>query len=294
MSRISVALGGGGSRGLAHFGALQVLEEEGIEICSVSGISAGAITGARWCRDPDAAILALRAIEILSSPEFRSLRIGGMMLAAANDDRTGLLEAMRSLFRRGMHLAHLARRTSVVDEGVLEQFVEMLIGEGDFEDCRIPLQIVALDLKEARLVTLREGALTPAVTASCALPGIFPPVEFDGMQLIDAGAVSSVPVAAARAFDPDAVVLAIDPSRSLTTCESQESGMQVIQRVAGIARNWLTEQELQEADLVVRPLVGQRSWSDLSDLSSLVEAGRDAMKAAMPDLLEVISARSES
>ena len=62
--------------------------------------------------------------------------------------------------------------------------------------------MVALDLKEARLVTLREGDLLPAITASCALPGIFPPVDLDDMQLIDAGAVSSVPVAAARAADP--------------------------------------------------------------------------------------------
>ena len=292
MTAISVALGGGGSRGLAHFGALQVLEEEGIEIRNLSGISAGAITGARWCLDPDAAILALKAIELLSSPEFKRLRIGGMMLAAANEDRTSLLETVRSLFRRGLHLAHLARRTSVVEEGILEELMQLLVGEGDFSDCRIPFQVVALDLKEARLVTIREGSLLPALTASCALPGIFPPVEIDGMQLIDAGAVSSVPVAAARAGDPDAIVLAIDPSRTLTRTESRTSGIDVIQRVAGIARNWLTEQELREADLVVRPRVGQRTWSDMSDLSSVVEAGRDAMKEAMPRLLEVMEQRS--
>ena len=290
MKVVSVALGGGGSRGLAHLGALQVLEEEGIEISSVSGISAGAITGARWCIDPNAAYLSLNAIELLSSPEFRRLRIGGMMLAGANEERTGLLQTLRSLVRRGLHLAHLARRSSVVEEGILEELITLLVGEGDFSDCRVPFQAVALDLKEARLVTLREGPLLPAITASCALPGIFPPVEIDAMQLIDAGAVSSVPVAAARIADPNAVVLAIDPSRRLLASESRTSGVEVIQRVAGIARNWLTEQELTDADLVVRPRVGQRTWSDLNDLASVVESGRVAMQAAMPQLLELVEA----
>jgi NTE family protein len=292
MTSISVALGGGGTRGLAHLGALQVLEEEGIEIRRVSGISAGAITGARWCLDPNAAILSLRAIELLSSPEFRRLRIGGMMLAAANEEQTGLLPTLRSLVRRGLHLTHLARRHSVVEEGVLEELVQLLVGEGDFSDCRIPFQVVALDLKEARLVTLREGDLLPAITASCALPGIFPPVDLDDMQLIDAGAVSSVPVAAARAADPEAFILAIDPSRRLVATEEKTSGVEVIQRVAGIARNWLTEQELSSADLVIRPQVGQRTWSDMSNLSSLVEAGRVAMQEAMPRLLESLEQRS--
>ncbi len=109
MTTVSVALGGGGSRGLAHIGALQVLEEEGIQIDSVSGISAGAIAGARWCLDPTAAVLALRAIELMSSAEFRNLRLGGMMLAAASDEDNGPFQALRSLLRRGLHLAALLR-----------------------------------------------------------------------------------------------------------------------------------------------------------------------------------------
>ncbi|MGE4631647.1 MAG: patatin-like phospholipase family protein, partial [Planctomycetota bacterium] len=250
---VTVALGGGGSRGLAHLGALQVLEEEGIEIRSVSGISAGAIAGARWSLDPDAAVLSLRAIEVMSSDEFRNIRLGGMMLAAASDEENGPFQAILSLLRRGLHLANLARRPSVIEEGVLEQLIEILVGEGTFDDCRIPFQVVALDLREARLVTIRSGHLAHAVEASCSIPGVFPPVEHEGMLLCDAGAVLSVPVAAARASDPESVVLAIDPSRRLLPTSNIETGMGSLQRVASIARNWLTENELEEADIVVRP-----------------------------------------
>lgn len=288
---VTVALGGGGSRGLAHLGALQVLEEEGIEIRSVSGISAGAIAGARWSLDPDAAVLSLRAIEVMSSDEFRNIRLGGMMLAAASDEENGPFQAILSLLRRGLHLANLARRPSVIEEGVLEQLIEILVGEGTFDDCRIPFQVVALDLREARLVTIRSGHLAHAVEASCSLPGVFPPVEHEGMLLCDAGAVSSVPVAAARASDPESVVLAIDPSRRLLPTRNIETGLGSLQRVASIARNWLTENELEEADIVVRPRVGVRTWSDFRNLSSLVEAGRDAMKSALPALREVLAAR---
>ncbi|MDE0960243.1 MAG: patatin-like phospholipase family protein [Planctomycetota bacterium] len=291
MSTVSVALGGGGSRGLAHIGALQVLEEEGIEIRSVSGISAGAIAGARWCLDPNAAILALRAIEIMSSTEFRNLRLGGMMLAAASDEDNGPFQAIRSLVRRGMHLANLARRPSVIEDGVLTQLVDILVGDGQFEDCRVPLQVVALDLLGARMVTLSSGSLATAVAASSAIPGVFPPVEMDGMLLADAGAVSSVPVAAARAASPESVVLAIDPSRRLLPRQEIDTGMESLQRVATIARNWLTEIELEEADIVVRPVVGQRSWSDMTNLASIVEAGRTAMSEAMPALQEALAAR---
>lgn len=288
---VTVALGGGGSRGLAHLGALQVLEEEGIEIRSVSGISAGAIAGARWSLDPDAAVLSLRAIEVMSSDEFRNIRLGGMMLAAASDEENGPFQAILSLLRRGLHLANLARRPSVIEEGVLEQLIEILVGEGTFDDCRIPFQVVALDLREARLVTIRSGQLAHAVEASCSIPGVFPPVEHEGMLLCDAGAVSSVPVAAARASDPESVVLAIDPSRRLLPTRNIETGLGSLQRVASIARNWLTENELEEADIVVRPRVGVRTWSDFRNLSSLIEAGRDAMKSALPALREVLAAR---
>ncbi|MGE4631580.1 MAG: patatin-like phospholipase family protein, partial [Planctomycetota bacterium] len=159
------------------------------------------------------------------------------------------------------------------------------------DDCRIPFQVVALDLREARLVTIRSGHLAHAVEASCSLPGVFPPVEHEGMLLCDAGAVSSVPVAAARASDPESVVLAIDPSRRLLPTRNIETGLGSLQRVASIARNWLTENELEEADIVVRPRVGVRTWSDFRNLSSLVEAGRDAMKSALPALREVLAAR---
>ncbi|HIC22554.1 MAG: hypothetical protein COB10_11395 [Planctomycetota bacterium] len=287
---VTVALGGGGSRGLAHLGALQVLEEEGIEIRSVSGISAGAIAGARWSLDPDAAVLSLRAIEVMSSPEFRNIRLGGLMLAAASDEENGPFQAIRSLLRRGLHLAHLVRRSSVIEEGVLEQLIDILVGEGTFDDCRVPFQVVALDLKEARLVTIRSGNLAHAVEASCSLPGVFPPVEHEGMLLCDAGAVCNVPVAAARASDPESIVLAIDPSRRLLPTGNIETGIESLQRVASIARNWLTENELEEADIVVRPRVGVRSWSDFRNLSSLVEAGRDAMKSSLPALREVLAA----
>ncbi|MAW77250.1 MAG: hypothetical protein CMJ95_07695 [Planctomycetes bacterium] len=288
---VAVALGGGGSRGLAHLGALQVLEEEGIEISSVSGISAGAIAGARWSLDPDAAVLALRAIEVMSSPDFRNIRLGGLMLAAASDEENGPFQAIRSLLKRGMHLANLARRSSVIEEGVLEQLIEILVGAGTFDDCRVPFQVVALDLLEARLVTISSGHLAHAVEASCSLPGVFPPVEHEGMLLCDAGAVSSVPVAAARASDPDSVVLAVDPSRRLLPTQEIETGIESLQRVASIARNWLTENELEEADIVIRPQVGIRTWSDFSNLASLVEAGREAMKRSLPQLHELLVAR---
>ncbi|MBT5738013.1 MAG: hypothetical protein HN891_10565 [Planctomycetes bacterium] len=289
MTTVSVALGGGGSRGLAHIGALQVLEEAGIQIEAVSGISAGAIAGARWCLDPNAAVLAMRAIELMSSTEFRNLRLGGMMLAAASDEDNGPFQALRSLLRRGLHLANLARRPSVIEDGVLTQLVDILIGDGQFEDCRVPLQVVALDLLSARMVTLRSGSLATAVAASSAIPGVFPPVELDGLLLCDAGAVSSVPVAAARAASPDSVVLAIDPSRRLLPRQEIDTGMESLQRVATISRNWLTEIELEEADIVVRPRVGQRTWSDMTNLSSIVESGRDAMTKAMPELQEALS-----
>jgi hypothetical protein len=65
--------------------------------------------------------------------------------------------------------------------------------------------------------------------------------------------------------------------------------MESLQRVAAIARNWLTEVELEEADIVVQPRVGTRTWSDFSNLSSMVEAGRTAMKAALPQLHEAVA-----
>ena len=164
---VALVLCGGGARGAIEVGLYLALEELGVPVTAVVGSSIGALNGAWIASGMPAAALAtywrrLRRVD-LAVLSWTSLLQG---LAA-----DGLLSARA--FRR-----HLARTLPV----------------RRFEELRIPLTVVATDLMTGAPVEIRDGDLLDAVQASCAVPGLFPPVSWNGRQLVDGGIANNLPV----------------------------------------------------------------------------------------------------
>ena len=179
--KIGLALSGGGARGLAHIGVLKVLEQEGVPVDCLAGTSMGGVIAAGYAAG--------------LSPEFMEQ------------------EALRmSSLRRLLPLTDLSPLRRGLFEG--QKVHEYLIGHlGDrtFDDLRIPLTLVAVDLNAGREVFLSQGQVADAVRATVALPGIFAPVEWDGQLLVDGGLLDNLPADAARLIGAD-VVIAVDVS----------------------------------------------------------------------------------
>ncbi len=162
-------------RGLAHLGALSVLEREGIPIDVVAGSSAGSLIGAVYC-----AGLGVRQLTELAN------LTGWRNFASLTASTKGFVSFAK-----------------------LESWLVALIGDLTFADLSKPFAVVATDLESGEPVILKEERLAPAVRASCSVPGIVPPVKMQGRLLMDGGASDNLPVAAARAMGAD-FVIAVD------------------------------------------------------------------------------------
>ena len=282
-SKVVLALGGGGSRGLAHLGVVRVLEREGVPIDGIVGTSVGSILGASYGLHPHADELVESTLTYLRSERFMNDSFRRMMFGA-NDAEQNMLQVFIKNVVRGFRFTHLIRRPSILPGEKLREVVQEFVGENSFDDLKIPFAVPTIDLREPREVLLSHGPLLDAVTASCSIPGFFPPVELDGMLLADVGVISSVPVEAAREMIPGALVIAVDLSRDLETIEEIPRGWDSILRCESIAGRKLTELALEQADIVIRPEIGEKFWSDFSDLEKIIAAGEQETEAHLEDI----------
>ncbi len=174
--RVGVALGGGSARGYAHIGVLAALERRGVLPDVVVGTSFGAVIGALYASGRDLA----------------SLRADAELLRR------------RDVFPHILDLG--VRRGALLRGDRLEAYFDRLVEGRHFEDCTLPLAVVATDLDNAERVVLRSGPLAPALRASATLPGLFAPVRLDGRRLIDGGIGSPVPLDTLRGEGVDLAI----------------------------------------------------------------------------------------
>ena len=176
MTRIGLALGGGGAKGLAHIPMLEAFEELGVRPAHVAGTSMGAVVGVSYCGGLDARGLR-RSIEdmtILKSDTLKTI-------------------SSKKIFKWLDFLAPHFEPGGVVKS---ERFINFLMGNiavDTFEELAIPLSVVAADFWKREARVFDAGPLAPAVQASMSIPGVFAPVELDGAVLVDGGGVNPVP-----------------------------------------------------------------------------------------------------
>jgi NTE family protein len=171
---VSLVLGSGGARGLAHIGAIHYLEENGYDIRSISGCSMGALIGGVYaCGKLDVFEDWVRPISKLDIVKLLDVSWG----------KEGLVEGERIV-------------------GVFKE----LIGDQRIEDLSIQYTAVATDLEREKEVWLKRGPLYAAIRASISLPLFFTPFELNGMKLLDGGILNPVPIAPTFEDDTDLTI----------------------------------------------------------------------------------------
>ncbi|GAA6747686.1 patatin-like phospholipase family protein [Thermus brockianus] len=226
MRGVALALGGGGVRGYAHLGVLRVLEEAGIPIRGLAGSSAGALAACAWAfghRDP------WKVHQAVFDEAIADLR------------RAGNLRLLARLFSA-------LRRQALADTARVAEGLKRLFGDARLEESPIPLAIQAADLLTGEAVVLREGPVWQAVLASAAIPGLFPPVEWQGRLLVDGDVAEKVPVRAAKALFPK--VVAVDVSNPPPQAPPK-TALEAALLAGEASRRRLKALALQEADLVL-------------------------------------------
>lgn len=251
MKRVGLVLSGGGALGGAHIGALEVLEGAGIRPSCVAGTSAGSAVGAVYC-----AGLSLERIHELA------VTLQWSNLGRVVRPRGGFFDGSR-----------------------LESSLIELIGDRTFDQLPIPFAAAAADILRDELVILREGRVAPAVRASCAFPGVFTPLEYEGRLLVDGGLINNLPVSAAIEMGAE-YVIAVDLSAPLVGSRKPPANLLEMWflSLATLIRN--ADREAHLANVVIAPAVGQFNWVDLSQIPVLIERGRAAAEAVLPKILQ--------
>jgi NTE family protein len=276
---VVLALGGGGARGLAHVGVLEVLERSGVPVAGVAGTSAGAVVGAMWLTLGNAPAVSRRWREFLNAG-FPSA-LPDVRLTSTVTSRDNLLLHFARRLRQGAMVALALERTSLVSHEDFDQGIAFLLPDVSIEELPKPFAAVATDFDTGEPVTLRNGSLRLAVAASSAVPAVLLPYVVGGRTLIDGGTVADLPVEQARAL-ARRPVLAVDAGEGWPPEDASAITLpRAMMRGANMTHRALRRLQVREADLVLRPAVGHMHWSDFGRFEEAIDAGRAAAQRAI-------------
>ena len=272
---ITLALGGGGIRGVAHIGVLRALERHGFTVKAIAGTSAGGLIGA---------------------------------LYAAGKTPDELQAVVTNLDQKKLFTRDNKHDPSLLGIAGLVQLLTELLGERSFSDLTLPFACTAVDTLSGREVILHHGSVLQAVTATVAVPGVFPPVRIDGFTLIDGGVLDSVPVRLARWLNPRLSVPAVvlNPPAPRVMAKSVlplplpgpkplveqiaklrlSQALNIYMRAMDISGLAATELRLsiEKPDVIIRPELVGIGLLDRVDPLKLIAAGERAVENVLPEL----------
>ena len=254
--RIALALGGGAARGFAHIGVIKMLEAQGIVPDIIVGTSAGSLVGALYASGYSG---------------FDLQRIALQLEDAVITDW--------SLPDRGF-----------IKGEALQRFVNQNVQNRPLEKLNKPFGAVATDLQSGEAITFRTGNTGTAVRASSSVPGVFQPVSINGRDYVDGGLISPVPVRAARSMGATlviAVYISSDPRQART-----RDTIDILLQTFSIMGQGLAGNELSEADVVIRPEVGNLRSANFDDRHRAILEGEKAAQAAIALIRQKIADRS--
>ncbi|MAZ70481.1 patatin-like phospholipase family protein [Porticoccus sp.] len=177
MTKIGLALGGGGAKGISHLLILETLEEMGLKPYFITGTSIGALIGAMYCAG-------------MTTGDMKQIFL---QFSLRDNESLKHLVTRKHLFKWLDFISPQFRGRGLIRVENLLNYLFESVHATQFSELDTPLKVVASDFWSREQVVLQHGALIPAIRASMSLPGLFQPVTIDGQVLIDGGAVNPVP-----------------------------------------------------------------------------------------------------
>lgn len=250
-TKIGLALGGGGTRGFAHIGALKAFEEYGIKFDYVAGTSVGSLVGA---------------------------------LYAEGKTYSDIYQIAKNLKIKDIKKNKIIFMPSTT-EGI-ENIVSQNISAKNIEDLKIPFSAVTCDLKSTKEVIFTKGDLAKAVAGSCAVPGIFQPVEYADFLLTDGGLQDTIPAVVPKLFGCDYVVaIDVNPARGYGT-----DSPKVIDVLTCSIRILMKNTALKgylNADVLLKPDTKRFKSTKVDDMDEIIDEGYREAIEKMPAILKL-------
>ena len=277
--RTALVLGGGGARGAAHIGVLEVLERERIPVDCVVGTSMGGLVAGSYA----AGLSPKMMRDKLAQADWTD-----MFLDVADYSQISYRKKKVSKRYLGGTELGLTKNGLQIQPGVVagekiklffNQLVDADLGEREIQELSLPLAIIATDIGTGERVVFREGSLTQAMRASMSVPGLMAPVEYQSRKLVDGGLVDNLPVDAARELCNADRVIAINVGSPLRSPESIGSLLSVSAQMIGILTKQNVERSLASLtvnDIYIAPELGDIRASDFFRYDEAANKGKAA------------------
>ena len=285
--KVGVVLSGGGGKGLAHIGVLQVLEDMGIPVDYVAGTSIGAIVGGFYACGYD----AYQLDSIVSSYNLRDVLLGSTPRYSK-----GIRERIyneKTFIGLTMNRGKINIPLALTGGQQLYDFLYSNTFPENMTDCfdslPRPFFCIGTDLITGNEVYLGYGNLASAMKASCALPTIMTPVRYDDYLLVDGGVVNNIPIQEMRSFGAD-IVIAVSVESGLLDEEELLSAADVLAQVNSYSMVSRSRQQYKYADVLISPDIQDFGLLDFDDPKALIEIGKAGTYKVM-DSLVAIAAR---
>lgn len=253
--RVGLAFSGGAARGFSHLGVVKVLEAHGIPVDFVAGTSAGSIAGAALAN-------GLPIDEVIEMGK----KVSWFNMARFSFSPKGLLS-----------------------NAPMGDFFEKYFPAKNFEDLKIPFAAIACDLETGDEVVLKErGNLMTAVRASCAIPGVFVPIEHEGRMLIDGGVVAAVPTKAVKKLGAE-VVIAVDVLASgATYWGTPTTLLGVFFQSALMLLRAASKAHHYRADVVIIPQISHLRPDAIGKMDEFIKLGEEAALEKIEEIRKLV------
>lgn len=252
-AKIALVLGAGAAKGFAHVGVIKILEAQKIPIHMVVGTSAGSFVGSLYAAGYDGYALQGLAMS-LQKKEVAELTIPD----------NGFIKGER-----------------------LRDYVNSKVNNLPIEKLKIPLHVVATDIRNGQGVVFNSGNTGMAVQASSAVPGVYQPAKFSGTSYVDGGLVNPLAVDVARKYGAD-VVIAVDITSGVGD-KIPAGVMETIMKSMEIMYEKIARAAIAQADVVIKPNVGFVGAADFDRRNEAILEGERAAWIAMPAILNIIN-----
>ena len=280
--RVGLVLGGGGARGAAHIGILEVLEKLRVPVDCVAGTSMGALVAGTWAAGMSPAVMRQQ----LADADWNDMFLDNPEYSEMSPRNKALSRRFLPGSESGVGANGVRYQSAVVAGQKIKLFFNQLVranqGERNIDDLPLPLSIIATDIGNGERVVFRDGSLTQSMRASMSVPGLLAPVDHQGRKLVDGGLVDNVPIGEVRERCQADVVIVVNVGSPLLKPEEVGSLLTVSAQMVNI----LTEQNvsrslatLRPGDIYIQPELEGISAGDFARSGETADRGRAAAES---------------
>lgn len=282
--KVGLVLSGGGAKGLAHIGALKVIDEAGIKIDYIGGTSMGAIVGALYASGYSAKELdSIFKVTDFSKLIQDNVPRGAKTFYEKDDSERYALGLPFTNFNVSFPEAISG------GQNIYNELVRLLFHVKDIQDFKrlpIPFLCIATNVETGEEVLLDDGYLPEAIMASGTFPSLFEPSEIEGEILIDGGVVNNYPIDQVREMGAN-LIIGVDVQHGLATRESLSSATEILLQINNYRTVNDMKDKIEKTEIYIRPDIDDFSVIDFDRSQEIVEVGERAAYTKFEELKQV-------